>query len=95
MDFGQAIKMLRTEHNMTQTQLAEACGTSDSAVSSWETGKAYPPKGTIERVCQALGVSTLYLVLNSIEDLDIPAKNRVAVLALLKPLRNLLIDQEP
>lgn len=95
MDFGHAIRTLRQEHNMTQAQLAEACGTSDGAVSSWETGKAYPPKGSIERVCQALGVPTLYLVLTSIEEDDVPEKNRDMYFELLKPLRNLLIDKEP
>lgn len=95
MDFGQAIRRLRQEQNMTQAQLAEACGTSDGAVSMWETGKAYPPKGAIERVCHALGVPTLYLVLTSIEERDIPDRNRDVYLALLKPLRNLLLDKEP
>lgn len=78
---------------MTQRQLAEACGTSMNAVSSWETGRAWPPKGTAERVCEALGVPTSYLILASIEKEDIPEEKRVLYKALLEPLRNELLEK--
>lgn len=93
MDMGIAIKTLRVRMGMTQRQLAEKCGTSKNAVSSWETGRAWPPKGTVERVCEALGVPTSYLILASIEKEDIPEEKRVLYKALLKPLRNELLEK--
>lgn len=94
MDLGIAIKTLRLGQGMTQTQLAERCGTSTNAVSDWETGKSWPPKGVSERVCEALGVPTSYLMLASIEEDDIPEEKRVLYRALLEPLRNELLKGE-
>ena len=94
MDFGQAIRTLRKERNMTQGQLAERCFVSTNAVSAWETGRAYPPKSSVERLCQAFGVPVAYFVTESIEERDFPEKNRDLCLELLKPLRNLLLDGE-
>lgn len=93
MDFGQAIKTLRLKQNMTQRELAVRIGMSVNAVSSLETGKAYPPKGTMERLCEAFGIPQSYLLLSSIEETDIPEEKRVLYRALLEPLRNELLKK--
>jgi len=96
MDLGQAIKTLRQNQGLSQAQLADRCGVTVNAVSSWETGKAWPPKGTAEKICEALGVPTSYLMLAAIEIVDIPEEKRVLYRALLEPLRNELLErQEP
>lgn len=96
MDIGQAIKTLRQKQGVTQGQLAERCAVSANAVCSWETGKAFPPKGTMERVCRALGVPTSYLMLSAIEESDIPEEKRVLYKALIEPLKNELLEaKEP
>jgi transcriptional regulator with XRE-family HTH domain len=92
MDIGEAIKTLRLKQGMTQLQLAEKCFVSTNAVSSWETGKAYPPKGAMERICMALGIPTSYLLLASIEEEDVPEEKRMLCKALLEPLRRELLD---
>ena len=92
MDIGQAIRTLRQRQNMTQGQLAERCGFSVNQVSSWEIGKAYPPKGTVERICSELGVPTSYLFLAGIEATDIPEEKRVLYQAMIEPLRNELLE---
>lgn len=93
MDIGIAIKTLRLKIGMTQRQLAEKCGMNDQTVSDWETGRAWPPKGAAEKVCEALGVPTSYLMLASIEKEDIPEEKRVLYKALLEPLRNELLEK--
>lgn len=93
MDLGIAIKTLRLKMEMTQGQLAEKCGVSIQAVSSWETGRSWPPKGAAERVCEALGVPTSYLMLAALEEEDIPEEKRVLYKALLEPLRNELLEK--
>ena len=92
MDIGQAIKNLRLKRGMTQVQLAEKCGMSDQGLSNIETGKAFPPKSTIEKICQALGVPTWYLLMSSIQEEDFPEKKRVLYRAMLEPLRNELLN---
>ena len=94
MDIGIAIKTLRLKQGMTQGQLAERCEMSANAISSIETGKAYPPKGTVERMCQVFGMPTSYLLLASIEEEDFPEEKRVLYRALLEPLRNELLEGE-
>lgn len=93
MDLGQAIKILRQKQGLTQGQLAERCGMNDQTISDWETGKKWPPKGSLERVCEALGTPTSYLLISSIEENDIPEEKRVLYRALLEPLRNELLEK--
>lgn len=94
MDIGQAIKKLRMEHNMTQTQLAERCGMSTTAVCSLETGRTYPPKGTIEKLCEVFGIPTSYLLIATLEEGDFPEEKRVLYRAQLEPLRKELLNRE-
>lgn len=92
MDIGQAIRILRARYGMTQTQLADRCGMSTNAVCSIETGRSFPPKGTLEKMCQAFGIPQSYLMLASIEESDIPEEKRVLYRALLEPLREELLE---
>lgn len=92
MDIGIAIKTLRLKQGLTQGQLAEKCGMSDQGISNIETGKAYPPKNTVEKLCRAFGIPMSYLLLASIEEGDVPEEKRVLYRALLEPLRNELIE---
>lgn len=93
MNIGQAIKTLRLKNNLTQTQLAEKCGMSTNAVSMLENGKTFPPKPTIERMCEVFGIPQSYLLVSSIEEEDFPEEKRVLYRALLEPLRNELLEK--
>lgn len=92
MNIGQAIKELRVKKNMTQVVLAERVGMSVNAVSQWELGKTFPPKDSIARLCEALGVPQSYILAASIEESDVPEDKRVLYRALLEPFRNLLLE---
>lgn len=94
MDIGNAIKTLRMKQGLTQGQLAEKCGMSTNAVSYIETGRAYPPKSTVERLCRVFGIPTSYLLMQSIEEEDFPEDKRVLYRALLEPLRNELLTDD-
>ena len=94
MDIGIAIKTLRQKQGMTQMQLAELCGISFQAISNIETGKAWPSKSTVEKLCEAFGVPTSYLLVASIEEGDVPEEKRVLYRALLEPLRNELLEKD-
>ena len=94
MDVGQAIRILRDKQHMTQEQLAEKCGMSTNAICLIETGKRFPQKATVEKLCDAFGIPQSYLLMASIEEADIPEEKRVLYRALLEPLRNELLDKQ-
>lgn len=93
MEIGEVIKELRVKQGLTQRTLGERCGISDQAISNIETGKVYPPKGMLSRICRALGEKTSYLLAKSAED-DVPEEKRVVYRALLELLRKELTDNE-
>lgn len=65
--FGCRLREVRKEHKLTQKQLADKIGAKHNSVSDWERGYAMPDPDTIVSICEALNVSSAYLL---------PAKNR-------------------
>lgn len=55
-------KKLRKEINISQAQLAEMLGVSQTAVSQWETDKNYPDVNTLKTLAEVFCVSTDYLL---------------------------------
>ena len=54
--FGDRVRTLRTERDLTQFQLAAYVGVTQTAVSAWESGKREVPKGdNLLRLAEALG----------------------------------------
>ena len=49
------LKVLRTEKNITQDELANLCGISRTTVNSIETGKVIPNGDTMLKLSKALG----------------------------------------
>ena len=43
--------------NLTQRDLAEKCGVSESTVLNWEKGKSYPNVKHAELICKAVGLN--------------------------------------
>lgn len=54
---GEKIKELRTAHNMSQEQLAEALDVTRQSVSKWETGKANPDMEKLIQLANLFSVS--------------------------------------
>ena len=55
MSFGNIIKKLRSDRNMTQEQLAAKIGTKKSYISRIENGKADVQLSTLFRIFEGLG----------------------------------------
>jgi transcriptional regulator with XRE-family HTH domain len=54
--FGDRIRTLRKERDLTQLQLAEYVGVTQSSVAAWESGKREVPKGdNLLKLAEALG----------------------------------------
>ncbi len=58
MKFGQMIKKLRREKDMTQEQLAEILSISPQAVSRWETDAAMPDLSLLPAICNLFNVTS-------------------------------------
>ena len=56
------IAFLRSQHGMTQTELARHCGVSLSTVKNWETGLTEPHLVHIRAICSALKVNADFLL---------------------------------
>lgn len=57
-EFGKRLLALRESRGLTQTQLADAIGSSQRAISHYETVAEYPPASVIIDLAKALHVST-------------------------------------
>ncbi len=86
---GRFIAKLRSEHSMTQKQLAQKLGVSDKTVSKWETGRGLPEISIMLSLCETLEISVNELL--SGERLDASSYREKAeenILTLMKRQNN-------
>jgi len=57
LNVGQAIKAAREDAGLSQTRLARMAGTSQNAISCYESGKVCMTAWTLHKLCEALKVS--------------------------------------
>lgn len=60
--FGNNLKRLRLERNMTQEELGDKLGVSYRTVSSWEINRTEPNMGTVQKIAELFGVKTDELI---------------------------------
>lgn len=60
--FGNRLKILRKERHITQLQLAEQIGQTESNVRNYELGKAFPRIPGLMTLAEMFGVSTDFLL---------------------------------
>ena len=59
--FGERLKELRLENNLTQNQLAKNLGLTHTAINLWESKKRVPSFDMVILIAQYFGVSLEYL----------------------------------
>jgi transcriptional regulator with XRE-family HTH domain len=64
MNFGEKLKQLRTDKNLTQPQLAEAIGIEQSYLSKLENDKSIPSADTFQAILKALAVDVASMLDN-------------------------------
>jgi len=69
MKFGDNLKIIRKNNNMSQEQLAELVQVSRQAVSKWENGEAYPEMNNILLLCKIFNCQINELVHADMSDL--------------------------
>lgn len=72
VNFGEKIKSLRTQRNLTQKQLADLSGVAVSAISSYEAGNRYPSYDVLISLARIFHVSIDYLLgLENLKTVDV------------------------
>ena len=69
-DFGRRLQEIRTDAGLTQSGLARALITSQSAISQMERGEREPSFQMLRRLARALGVSPAHLLGRDVDDLS-------------------------
>ena len=62
MSFGENLRNIRKQRNITQEGLAEALGVSRQAISKWESDSGYPETEKLIALSKALNISIDYLL---------------------------------
>lgn len=72
VNFGDKIKKLRIERNLTQKQLANMTGVAVSAISSYESGSRYPSYDVLISLARIFHISIDYLLgLDKLKTIDV------------------------
>ena len=62
IEFGNTLKALRIQNNMTQAQLAQQLGLTKSVISAYETGLRMPSYDVLILIARKIKVTTDYLL---------------------------------
>ena len=65
MTFGEKLKKLRTDNNLTQDELASKIFVTRTAISKWETDNGYPSIESLKQLSHVFGVSIDDLISDS------------------------------
>lgn len=84
MNVGKAIKTIRKQLEVSQSELSERCGVSQTSLSQIESGVKHPSPKTIKLICEALGIPEPLIYIVGIDDADVP-KDRKEVYEKLFP----------
>ena len=68
MTIGKKILELRVQNGLTQKQLADMCGFSQSALNLWENGKRQPKINQVQKIASTLKVSINDLLESNLDD---------------------------
>lgn len=90
MKIGQAIKEYRKHRQMSQAELALACGMTNAALSQIENGITTPSKTSLTKICNKLNVSEALLQLSCLEESDIPEEKRELYKMLYPTIKDML-----
>lgn len=85
MNVGATINRLRKEQKLSQSELAESAGITQTSLSQIENGLNRPNQKTLEAICKKLGISEPLLYILSLDKKDVP-EDKKAIFDTLYPL---------
>ena len=92
MNLGLAIKMVRREKAITQYELADMCGVSQTSLSQIETGTKRPSPRTIKKICEVLSVPESILYILGMQDSDVPESKQGIYNLIFPSIQNLALQ---
>lgn len=92
MNIGNAIKVLRQQKGLKQTDFAVQCGLSQSYLSSIEKGRKEPTLSILKQIANALSIPMPVLVFFSIDQEDIDDNKKEAFKMLEPSIKGLIND---
>lgn len=88
INFGNKLKILRLQDNMTQEQLAQKLNLTKSVISAYETGLRLPSYDVLIRIAKIFNVSTDYLLgLEHKQEVDLSGLSQEEINALLNLIK--------
>ena len=88
VDFGNRIKTLRLQNNLTQEQLASRLNLTKSVISAYETGLRMPSYETLISISRVFKVTTDYLLgLERKKEIDLSGLTEEEINALLNLIK--------
>lgn len=76
MNLGKAVKQIRQHHGISQVELSERTGLSQTSISQIENGVKNPSKRSIGTICQHLNVPEAVLYVMGMEPSDVPESRK-------------------
>jgi len=92
MRIGKALKEIRKHKGISQMQLAEQIGISQTSLSQIESDIKRPSVSTIKKICEILEVSEPLVYLMATEESDVPESRRMLFNALLPTLKSVVLQ---
>lgn len=91
MKLGTAIRTVRKQLGISQTELADRTGISQTSLSKIEKD-VRPTDANVKKICKALGVPELVLYVLASESSDIPADKQPQFQMLQSVVKNLALE---
>lgn len=77
--FGDRLKKMRKERNLTQEEIGELCEVGKTTISNWENNITQPPFEIVKKIAQYFGVTIDYLLNFTQDDADNMEKLKIAL----------------
>lgn len=92
MNIGNAIKTARTHHGLSQVELSEKTGISQTSISQIESGAKNPSKRSIGIICKVLEIPEAILYIIGMEDTDVPTSRKKMFDQLFPDIKDLAVQ---
>lgn len=92
MNLGVAIRSVRRQLGITQQDLAERSGISQTSLSQIENSVKRPSNKTIQSICLVLEVPEAVLYILAMQDTDVPSNKKSVYDMLFPSIKNLALQ---
>lgn len=91
MNIGAAIREVRKNRGISQIELSNTTGISQTSLSLIERGRRRPGGNTLEKVCAALNIAESLLYIMAVDKTDVPKNKRILYRELFPIIKELIL----